>query len=103
MLVPGRVSAERYRLPMDVDTAGHPSQGPDPLTEIGGFGEPLRSLEVGGTGAETLARLTAPEELKATIASAQAREAVGLERLGVEREPRNRVDPERVLYGNSRE
>lgn len=91
MLVPGRVSAERYRLPMDVDTAGHPSQGPDPLTEIGGFGELLRSLEVGGTEAETLARITALEELKATIASAQAREAVAFERLRVERDRLNRV------------
>jgi hypothetical protein len=91
MVVPGRVSAERYRLPMDVDTAGHPSQGPDPLTEIGGFGELLRSLEVGGTEAETLARITALEELKATIASAQAREAVAFERLRVERDRRNRV------------
>src|SRR5699024_12715676 len=85
MRVPGRVSAERYRLPMDVDTAGHPPQGPDPLTEIGGVGEFLRSPEVGGSEAETLARITALEKLKATNASAPAREAVAFERLRLER------------------
>src|SRR5699024_3842499 len=91
MLVPGRVSAERYRLPMDVNTAEHPSQGPEPLTEISRFSDLLPSLEVGGTKAETLARISGLEELKATIASAQVREAVAFERLRVERDLLNRV------------
>src|SRR5699024_10450517 len=91
MLVPGRVSAERYRLPMDVDTAGHPSQGPDPLTEIGGFGELLRRLEVGGTEAEEVARVTALEELRAAIGSAAARGAVSVGWLRVARDRLNRV------------
>src|SRR5699024_9959832 len=67
------------------------SQGPDPLTEIGGFGEPLRSHEVGGTEAETLRRNTAPEKLKASLASATARAAVAFERQRVERARRNRA------------
>src|SRR5699024_9803831 len=75
----------------DVDTAGHPPQGPDPLTEIGGFGELLPSLEAGGTEAETPARITALEEPKATIPSPHAREAVALQRLRIERARLNRL------------
>ena len=59
---------------------------PDPLAEIARFGACLRALPTGGTEAETIARITALEELRATVASVQAREAVAFEKLRRERD-----------------
>lgn len=79
---------------MDTDPVGDPREDSAALTEIARFAARLRALEVGDTEAETLARITALEELKATVASAQAEEAVAFEALRIDRDRANRV-PER--------
>ena len=76
---------------MDVDPAREPAPVPDPLTEITRFGEFLRGLGQGGTEAETLARITALEELRSAVVAAQSKEAVAFEALRIERDRLNRV------------
>jgi hypothetical protein len=79
---------------MDTEPVRDPMEDSAALTEIARFGAVLRDLETGTTEAETLARITALEELKSTVASAQAREAVAFEALRIDRDRANRV-PER--------
>lgn len=64
---------------------------PDPLTEITRFGEFLRGLDQGDTEAETLARITALEELRSAVVAAQSKEAVAFEALRIGRDRLNRV------------
>lgn len=76
---------------MAVDPAREPVQVPDPLTEFTRFGDLLRGLDTGDTEAETLARITALEELRSAVVAAQSREAVAFESLRTERDRLNRV------------
>ncbi|WP_210604748.1 HNH endonuclease [Brevibacterium oceani] len=76
---------------MDTGPARDPMEDSAALTEIARFGALLRGFDVGDTEAETLARITALEELKATVVSVQAEEAVAFETLRVERDRANRV------------
>ncbi|WP_426936607.1 DUF222 domain-containing protein [Brevibacterium sp. LE-L] len=76
---------------MDVDSAREPAMAPDPLTEITRFGEFLRGLDQGDTEAETLARITALEELRSAVVAAQSNEAVAFEALRIGRDRLNRV------------
>lgn len=76
---------------MDTEPVPNPMEDTDTLTEITRFGDFLREIETGGSEAETLARITALEELKATVVAAQSREAVAFEQLRIERDRLNRV------------
>ncbi len=64
---------------------------PDTLTEATRLGALLRDLAPATTEREALNRITAFEELKATLAAAQAREAVAFEHLRIDRDALNRV------------
>lgn len=64
---------------------------PDPLTEITRFGEFLRGLDQGDTEVETLARITALEELRSAVVAAQSKEAVAFEALRIGRDRLNWV------------
>ncbi|MGO2036086.1 MAG: DUF222 domain-containing protein [Brevibacterium sp.] len=75
---------------MDTDVDAEP----DLLTELARFSDMLRHAEVGWTEVETLARITAFEELKATVVAAQARESVAFADLRRARDRANQI-PER--------
>ncbi|MGC2976626.1 DUF222 domain-containing protein [Brevibacterium sp. FAM 25378] len=76
---------------MDTDFVRDPMEDSAALTEITRFGEFLRGLDQGDTEAETLARITALEELKSAVVAAQTKEAVAFEALRIERDRLNRV------------
>lgn len=76
---------------MDTDFVRDPMEDSAALTEITRFGDLLRGLEVGETETETLARITALEELRSAVVAAQAREAVVFEELRIHRDQINRV------------
>lgn len=76
---------------MDTEPVPDPMEDTDMLTEITRFGDFLCEIETGGSEGETLARITALEELKATVVAAQSREAVAFEQLRIERDRLNRV------------
>lgn len=72
---------------MDTDVDAEP----DLLTELARFSDMLRHAEVGWTEVETLARITAFEELKATVVAAQARESVAFANLRRARDRANQI------------
>lgn len=77
---------------MDTETVPEtPPADLDLIAEIDRFASLLRGEEPAGTEAETLARITAFEELKATIVSAQSAEAVAFEVLRQRRDALNQV------------
>ncbi|GAA1869981.1 HNH endonuclease [Brevibacterium marinum] len=77
---------------MDTETVSETSPADhDLIAEIDRFASMLRGEESAATEAETLARITALEELKATIVSAQAAEAVAFAALRTRRDALNQV------------
>lgn len=71
--------------------AGNPTTGSNVLAEIARLSNMLRDLNDSVGEAETLDRITAYEELKATLSYAQAREAVRFASMRVHRDEINRV------------
>lgn len=76
---------------MDPQPAGNPTKGSNLFAEIARLSNMLRELEGAVSEAESLDRITAYEELKATLSYAQARETVQFAAKRVRRDELNRV------------
>ncbi|MDN5658033.1 DUF222 domain-containing protein [Brevibacterium sandarakinum] len=76
---------------MDPQPAGNPTEGSNLFAEIARLSTMLRELEGTVSEAESLDRITAYEELKATLSYAQARETVQFASKRVKRDELNRL------------
>ncbi|WP_346036149.1 HNH endonuclease [Brevibacterium picturae] len=76
---------------MDPQAAGNPTDGSSLFAEIARLSTMLRELEGTVSEAESLDRITAYEELKATLSYAQARETVQFASKRVKRDELNRL------------